>query len=51
MLGVEGLVKIAHEASGLPLPVMKQQILDEVAAWRKGPAVDDMSLILLDVSF
>jgi sigma-B regulation protein RsbU (phosphoserine phosphatase) len=51
MLGVEGLAKIAHEASWLPLPVMKQQILDEVAVWRKGPAVDDMSLILLDLSF
>jgi serine phosphatase RsbU (regulator of sigma subunit) len=51
MLGVKGLARIAHEASNLPLPAMKQQILDQVAAWRKGPAADDMSLILLDVSF
>jgi sigma-B regulation protein RsbU (phosphoserine phosphatase) len=50
MLGVNGLAGIAHEASCLPLPAMKQRILDEVAAWRKGPAVDDMSLILLEVS-
>jgi len=50
MLGVDGLAGIASEASSLPLPVMKQQILDKVAAWRKGPAADDMSLILLEVS-
>jgi phosphoserine phosphatase RsbU/P len=50
MLGVNGLAGIAREALGLPLPAMKQQILDKVAAWRKGPAADDMSLILLEVS-
>jgi sigma-B regulation protein RsbU (phosphoserine phosphatase) len=50
MLGVNGLAEIARETSSLPLPVMKQQILEQVAAWRKGPAVDDMSLILLEVS-
>ena len=50
MLGVKGLAEVAREASGLPLPAMKRQILDKVAAWRKGPAVDDMSLILLEVS-
>jgi protein phosphatase len=50
MLGVSGLAKIACEASSLPLPMMKQRILERVAAWRKGPAVDDMSLILVEVS-
>jgi PAS domain S-box-containing protein len=50
MLGVKGLAEIAQEASSLPLPMMKQQILDRVAAWRNGPAVDDMSLILVEVS-
>ena len=50
MLGVNGLASIAREASSLPLPVMKQQILDKVAAWRKGPSADDMSLILVEVS-
>jgi PAS domain S-box-containing protein len=50
MLGVQGLAQIAQEASSLPLTAMKQQILDDVAAWRKGPADDDMSLILLEVS-
>lgn len=50
MLGVEGLAQIATEACNLPLPAMKQQILDRVASWRSGPATDDMSLILLEVS-
>ena len=49
MLGVKGLAEIAREASTLPLPQMKQQILDRVAAWRDGPAADDMSLILVEV--
>ena len=50
MLGVKGLASIAQQASSLPLTAMKQQVLDDVAAWRKGPAADDMSLILLEVS-
>ena len=50
MLGVKGLAEIAREASCLPLPMMMYRILDRVADWRKGPAVDDMSLILLEVS-
>jgi len=50
MLGVNGLSEIAREALHLPLPQMKQQILDSVAAWRFGPAKDDMSLILFEVS-
>jgi phosphoserine phosphatase RsbU/P len=50
MLGVKGLAEIARETSSLPLPVMKQRILDRVTAWRKGPAADDMSLILVEVS-
>jgi PAS domain S-box-containing protein len=50
MLGVDGLAGIACRSLGLPLSEMKQQILEEVAAWREGPAADDMSLILLEVS-
>jgi sigma-B regulation protein RsbU (phosphoserine phosphatase) len=50
MLGVKGLAEIARETSSLPLPAMKQRILDRVAAWRKGPPADDMSLILVEVS-
>ena len=49
MLGVEGLAEIAREVSALPLSEMKQRILDRVAAWRDGPAADDMSLILVEV--
>jgi len=49
MLGVKGLADIARDASTLPLSQMKQQILDRVAAWRDGPAADDMSLILVEV--
>jgi sigma-B regulation protein RsbU (phosphoserine phosphatase) len=50
MLGVKGLAEIAQDASSLPLSAMKQKILDRVAAWRHGPAADDMSLILVEVS-
>jgi hypothetical protein len=28
---------------------MKQGILDRVAAWREGPPIDDVSLVLLEV--
>jgi serine phosphatase RsbU (regulator of sigma subunit) len=49
MLGVEGLAAVGREASTLPLSEMKQRILDRVAAWRDGPATDDMSLILVEV--
>jgi hypothetical protein len=28
---------------------MKRQILDRIAAWRNGPAADDMSLVLIEV--
>jgi PAS domain S-box-containing protein len=50
MLGIQGLARIACEASAHPLPQMKQQILDRIAAWRYGPATDDMSLVLVEVS-
>jgi hypothetical protein len=29
---------------------MKEDILDHVAAWRNGPAEDDVSLVLVEVS-
>ena len=50
MLGVNGLKEIVAEASTLPLAEMKQQILRRVAAWRDGPAADDVSLVLLEIS-
>jgi len=50
MLGVDGLKEILTEASTLPLDEMKSQILNRVAAWRNGPATDDVSLVLLEIS-
>jgi PAS domain S-box-containing protein len=50
MLGVAGLSEIARGAATLPLDKMKQQILDRVAAWRGGPAADDVSLVLVEIS-
>jgi PAS domain S-box-containing protein len=49
MLGVEGLKEIVYDTAHLPLPMMKQEIIDRVAAWRRGPAVDDMSLVVLEI--
>lgn len=49
MLGVEGLRRIVREAARLPLPAMKQEIIDRVTAWRNGPAADDMSLVVLEI--
>jgi PAS domain S-box-containing protein len=50
MLGLDGFKEIVAEASSLPLAEMKSQILDRVAAWRDGHAVDDVSLVLLEIS-
>jgi PAS domain S-box-containing protein len=49
MLGVEGVQKFVRESSTLPLIEMQRAILDRVAAWREGPATDDVSLVLLEV--
>jgi PAS domain S-box-containing protein len=49
MLGVEGLKKIVLDTAGLSLPRMKQEIIERVAAWRNGPAADDMSLVVLEI--
>jgi PAS domain S-box-containing protein len=49
MLGVEGFAEMVREASKLPLPEMKRQILARIEAWRSGPAADDMSLVLIEV--
>ncbi|HKW34896.1 MAG TPA: SpoIIE family protein phosphatase [Candidatus Acidoferrum sp.] len=44
MLGVDGLKEIVAEASTL-----KKHILDRVAAWRDGPAADDVCLVALEI--
>ena len=49
MLEVEGVQNIVRETSLLPFSEMKQGILDRVAAWRDGPPVDDVSVILVEV--
>jgi len=49
MLGVSGLRNIVSDAATLPLPGMKDEIVNQVTAWRNGPADDDMSLILLEI--
>jgi phosphoserine phosphatase RsbU/P len=50
MLGIQGFAEIVQAAAALPLPDMKQAIVDRVAAWRSGPPADDMSLIIVAVS-
>ena len=49
MLEVEGLQNIVRETSVLPFREMKQGILNRVTAWRDGPPVDDVSLVLVEV--
>ena len=49
MLGVDGLKEIVIDTSTLPLAEMKTQILNRVAAWRDGPAADDVSLVLDEI--
>jgi sigma-B regulation protein RsbU (phosphoserine phosphatase) len=50
MLGVPGVQKFVREAALLPFREMKQGILDRVAEWREGPPVDDVSLVLVEVT-
>jgi PAS domain S-box-containing protein len=49
MLGVDGLSDIVRETAKLPLADMKQEIVERVAAWRSGPAADDMSLVVVEI--
>jgi hypothetical protein len=44
-----GVQNIVRETSFLPFSEMKQGILNRVAAWRDGPPVDDVSLVLVEV--
>ena len=50
MLGIEGLAEIVRCTSTLPLGRMKQEILSRVAAWCPGPALDDVSLVLAEIT-
>jgi phosphoserine phosphatase RsbU/P len=49
MLGVEGLKTLVLESAKRPLPEMRRAILDGVAAWRRGPLDDDVSLVIVEV--
>jgi PAS domain S-box-containing protein len=49
MLKVEGIQNFVRETALLPFNEMKKSILDRVAAWRNGPPVDDVSLVLVHV--
>ena len=50
MLGVSGLQEFVREAALLPFGKMMDGILNRVDAWRKGPASDDVSLVLVEVA-
>jgi PAS domain S-box-containing protein len=49
MLKVEGVQNFVRETALLPFNEMKEGILNRVAAWRHGPLVDDVSLVLVEV--
>ncbi|MFZ0523780.1 MAG: SpoIIE family protein phosphatase [Candidatus Acidiferrales bacterium] len=49
MLKVAGLESFVRETALLPFGEMKQGILNRIAAWRDGPPVDDVSLVLVEV--
>ena len=50
MLGIEGLAQIARDSCSLPLRQMKDVMLERVAKWSGAPAVDDVSLVLLEIA-
>lgn len=49
MLGVEGLEKIVRGATALPLPAMRQAIIEGVNSFSAGPLQDDVTLVLVEV--
>jgi PAS domain S-box-containing protein len=49
MLGVEGLEKIARGAAALPLPAMRQAIVDGVTLYSAEALQDDVSLVLVEI--
>lgn len=49
MLGFDGLAELVKKAANLPLPKVREAILDGVAAWTNGPLVDDVSLVIVEV--
>ncbi len=49
MLGVERFARLVRDSAKLPLPQMRQAVVDGVAAWRHGPLADDVSLVIVEV--
>ena len=49
MLDVEGLEKIVRSAAALPLPAMRQAIIQGVTSYCAEPVHDDISLVLIEV--
>lgn len=49
MLDVEGFAQLVLDSAELPLPEMRQAVLDGVAAWSHGPLADDVSLVIVEV--
>ena len=49
MLGVEGFSQLVLDSAKLPLPEMRQAILNGVAAWSQSPLMDDVSLVIVEV--
>ena len=49
ILGVPGVRRFVGETALLPFGQMKDGLLKRVTAWRDGPPVDDVSLILAEV--
>ena len=49
MLGVEGLEALVRQSAKRILPEMRQAIVDGATAWRHGPLIDDVSLVLVEV--
>jgi sigma-B regulation protein RsbU (phosphoserine phosphatase) len=49
MLGVDGFARLVLDSVKLPLPEMRQAILDGVTMWRHGPLADDVSLVIVEV--
>jgi phosphoserine phosphatase RsbU/P len=49
MLGVEGFARLVTDSAKLPLPEMREAVLDGVTMWRHGPLVDDVSLVIVEV--
>ena len=49
MLGIEGFSQLVLHSANLPLPEMRQAIIDGVATWSHGPLVDDVSLAIVEI--